>query len=428
MFAYRDDVGTVEIKSRAEVDEPNGVTVTVPVSDVSEMRRAAAKLFAIWEPGTVEVNGKAPTYLPGTMLRINDQLYARFSIRERTDAFAGLSIVMGGIAYPVTPEMLVMAQRKCGPQAGEILRGLASPQSNRLDLLAFVPVGDVDITPSREDLRDTPRTIAAIARAVEDFHAQRHAAAQREVDAEPTPLEAKNRILALATFLPPVNAKTGAAWRGKRLPETIYPNFPEILLMPGTTVNRTRFDEAPSVTIYTDLADTLVITNVDAKGQKTVRRLANRYMTRHGLRRLYLAPDAEGEVDWLPYGPDAPLPSMTFDEWHEEAKQLPKVSVRREIQYTVLTDGKTEELPASERREWIDAGMRLYLRDSAYGNYMDQLILDAIGTDGMLVKLTGSQTEDAFFKRFKAAVTASAAVEKYAQSVIDNLTDTERLA
>lgn len=59
-----DGVGIIKILDTMATDEPNGVTVSIPVDsyDISSFRYKADQLFKFWKPGTVLVNGEEPEF------------------------------------------------------------------------------------------------------------------------------------------------------------------------------------------------------------------------------------------------------------------------------------------------------------------------------------------------------------------------------
>lgn len=431
VFALNNNgIGTVDIKGTAETDEPNGVTVSVPVDDADAMRQAAHRLFGTWEPGTVLVDGEAPRYVPDTMLQVTDQLYARRieHNHERTDPHNGLTIVMGGIPYPATAAIIEQAARATeNTQMQQAFTALADRRYNRLDLIAFVPVGGVDITPSREDLRDTPRTITALVGILTEYLAQYRAAAERAVSAEPTAMAAKTRASELSAFLPSMN--NGITWRGQWLPPKVFLPFPLIDLIVGNGGNnRTRFEDSPELWLHSSLSGTLVITGVDVQAARTVRRLANRFMSHHAVARLLLAPDEKGAVGWLAYGGDSPLPTMPFAEFKEQADTLKPVSTRDQATYHVVVNGSYGDWTHAELRAAAKDGRRLLLAPKQYTDSQVAFHKSAMGPNDVLVVLRGTQMHETFYARFKTAESAEPVIQTYAREILDAATDVERLA
>lgn len=134
-----DGVGVINILSTKYTGERNGVRVTVPVSymDVYAFREKAEEFFFYCREGVL-VDGEVPTNITQSDKHkaIDDDVFVRLGTSYYdNDSF----IVQGGVAYPVPT------------RDGEI------------PLVAFVPMGSIDFTPSREAIHHTPRTDETIA-------------------------------------------------------------------------------------------------------------------------------------------------------------------------------------------------------------------------------------------------------------------------
>lgn len=128
--------GMIKILDTAGTDEPNGVTVTIPVKaqDVNRFRNEAYDLYRFWEPGTVLVDGEAPIFERDAT---EDDGHLWIDPDIRVSKKAGQSyVVMGNVPYPFDfPD-------------------------HDFDhaVIAWVPMGTVDFTPSREALMTTSLT------------------------------------------------------------------------------------------------------------------------------------------------------------------------------------------------------------------------------------------------------------------------------
>lgn len=422
-------VGAVKIVSQTHTGTPNGVTISVAVDDATAMRRAAATLFSTWPPGTVLVDGEPPHYLPDTMLQINDTLYARHRAAQDTDERTGITLVMGGIPYQASEPMLRAAAKlaKSDKATRAVLDRFTNPRSQgSLHLLALVPIGDVDITPSREDLRDTPRTIAMLARITTDFVRQRAAAAKRVLDTEPTAMHASLRLTSLGKFLMDMTA-SGAFWRDQWLAPELSLPFLAIKLDTDRAVNRTESTLNPTVTLGTSFDNTVVITDVDDDARKTVKRLANRFMTHTGTGTLILAPNTEGKAGWFAYGGEAPIATLTFTDFKAKAVALPKVSATRTTTYHAYTASSRREMTCQEIADAVAVGCRVLYTPQPYSTAETQLATDALLPTDLLIILYGTQTEKALHKRFPQALAATPMIHEHARSVLASMTTQERL-
>lgn len=138
----RNDRGAAEmnIAMEYETDQENGVTVTIPIAseDVDSVRREAWDFATYASPGKIMIDGKINS-LPDHIEKIADNFYASSNITHHI-------VVMGNVAYKANlfPDNWV-------PWNGK-------------RIIAFVQMGEVDFTPSREELKYTNHTKATIAK------------------------------------------------------------------------------------------------------------------------------------------------------------------------------------------------------------------------------------------------------------------------
>lgn len=144
-------VGTVNITHRADTSDHNGVTVSIGINDTAPFEDAARRLFRTWPTGSVLVNGEPPASIYSAGLSVSDAVHLLPGTEE------GLYVVMGGVPYPVSDSLILAVLTNPTPRHAPI-RGLL----NRSSVYATVPIGAVDLAPSREALRDTERTITAL--------------------------------------------------------------------------------------------------------------------------------------------------------------------------------------------------------------------------------------------------------------------------
>lgn len=168
-----DGAGAVQVVHAEESDAPNGVEVQVPVKDVSRFRERAEWFFRFWESGTVLVDGEPPRPYEDaeSCLRLDPDVFLSDEIKEDI-------IFMGGVPYPVKREY-AHGQRNVAlmPQRGfNVMHRV----------VARVPIGAVDFTPSRENLHYTKRTLEVIDTARAFVEERFHRMAQAFVDEQPT--------------------------------------------------------------------------------------------------------------------------------------------------------------------------------------------------------------------------------------------------
>ena len=124
-----DGAGSMTIVASYATDEASGVEVVVPAKGDNTFADTAADFFRFWESGTVLVNGKEPVEIEG--LQVTDDILVSNNIESSY-------IVMGNVAYPFTTY-------------------------ERYNIVARVPIGAVQFTPSREALQMTDKTVQVIA-------------------------------------------------------------------------------------------------------------------------------------------------------------------------------------------------------------------------------------------------------------------------
>lgn len=139
-----DGSGAIQIIDTAATDEPNGVEIRVPVADVQSFRRTAEHFYSFWDPGTVLVDGVAPTCVWENTSNI--QLDPDVVVMVGNTSY----LVMGQVPYPVERDKLEFDN-----VAGSCL-------------VLRMPIGSIDFTPNREALNYSKRTIEAV-EAVDEF-------------------------------------------------------------------------------------------------------------------------------------------------------------------------------------------------------------------------------------------------------------------
>lgn len=144
-----DGTGSMTIVASYATDEASGVEVVVPVKGDNTFVDTAKGFFRFWESGTVLVDGKEPVEIEG--LQVTDDILV-------SDKINSSYIVMGNVAYPFSTY-------------------------ERYHIVARVPIGAVQFTPSREALQMTEKTRAVIDDVKERAEEGKLVAVQALVDA-----------------------------------------------------------------------------------------------------------------------------------------------------------------------------------------------------------------------------------------------------
>lgn len=199
--------GTIRIVDTSATTEDNGVQVQVPVTDVSSFVSTAEGFYRYWKPGTVLVNGEAPNHPEGEWID-PDVLVTKGS----QDI-----VVMGGVPYPV-------------PNHESISRGMTG------SVIAYVPMGSVCFTPSREALNfDTAGLTRSTLRTAREFVAERtNLVALKQVEQAATGSEAHR----LVTGWRSVGKNLSFVWGARKVPAALKAKA--IIYTPGGTGSRGR--------------------------------------------------------------------------------------------------------------------------------------------------------------------------------------------
>lgn len=142
-----DGTGVMELVSSEYTSDGNGVSISVPVNNVSSMVEKAASFFRFWKTGTVLVDGVAPVAING--VSITDNIILTSSLDHDI-------IVMGNVPYRVSNQHTIVESSSRWSWKG-------------YGVVAWVPIGTVAFTPNREDLRYTDATTLAIKKLRHEF-------------------------------------------------------------------------------------------------------------------------------------------------------------------------------------------------------------------------------------------------------------------
>lgn len=167
VYRVEDGTGVMEVLFQNKTNEPNGVEVIIPVRFSTTFEQKVTEFFKYWTYGTVLLNGKHPEFLPKGKQIGDSQIYLMpGNDKDR--------IVMGNVAYPV--------------DSG--LSGNFGGYYKNFHTVAFVPIGSINFTPSREQLHYTPRTNECLRNLRTEFAAQANKTVQRDIDAQTSNAEA----------------------------------------------------------------------------------------------------------------------------------------------------------------------------------------------------------------------------------------------
>ena len=191
----RDDDGIpwVTVADKRPTDEPNGVTITIPVNDVDEFCETAEFFFGFWDPEIVRVNGEKPTshWMEEGAVVLDNGVFL-------TPHLDYDYVVMGNIPYPL--------------EAKHNIRG-----NKNLRAVAYVEMGSVKYSPSRESLEYNALTHETLNTAREWIGPAIAVKAQEQINAATSLGEAHT----LATYWRealPQNIARKLTYRNERIP------------------------------------------------------------------------------------------------------------------------------------------------------------------------------------------------------------------
>lgn len=434
--------GTVAILDHKETAEASGVTVSISVDDPGAVQRAARTVFSTWQPGTVLVNGRRPRSVLDSPLKIADGIYLADGPDRDAGTWgeAGLIVVMGNIGYPVSPALRDKLSRRISANDYTAVT-LLHAQRGGPRVFAFVDIGDVDIAPSREDMRDTPRTLARLARIAADYRRGIAATVQREIGSAPTLTAAARTATALARR-PHLSQAAGRhaalSWHGQPIAFCQEVPYPASVFRPDW--NRCEHEREPW-RLYRDDRDldaTLVITDVPEHKQESAMRAARAFLAGHpDYHRVVFTPPGAQPAGWFAFCQPDTFPAMPFTEYLAEARRRNPAApaagrLPQATRYTVTgPDGTNGELTA---QEIAARGLPVVVTDRRENQLTEWALhfrpfARAVRDGVTIVRLAGGQTRSALQRRLGAGVTVSTLSEHasaVAAGIAASLTDQDR--
>jgi hypothetical protein len=234
-----DGAGSMTVIEENLTVEPNGVEIIIPTKTYNSIQEKAENFFKYWKSGTVLLNGEDPTGIEG--MRISDSLIIKKNDRYYTREHI---VVMGGVPYKVN-------------DAYFNLDNLNTSYS----VIAYVNIGDVNFTPSREDLQYTRKTKATLDALKDQITQSLVAVAQADVDTAATPVEAFKKAFEWQNIIK--GQKVAFSYKKQDIPESIdAPAGERIIVAPRDSHKLNSASRYPSLTAET-LVDGLLIHGYD---------------------------------------------------------------------------------------------------------------------------------------------------------------------
>ena len=389
--------------------------VSIPVPQVEPVRVAARRFFATWPPGSVLVDGGSPgSVRDGALLDCPGVVLAAPDCPVAED---GWHVVMGGVAYRLPTSLLTRAAR-----SAEQARTLTSCRALRRVYLT-VPVGGVDITPSREALRDTDRTVRAVRVGLAALPGRVLSVVQQAIgDAADLPAAAwAAGRYADRLDLAPLLAWDRLTHAGQPIPPTAHVPLPTFCLGPRGRRGARPVQADTSLTVPIRHLDRVLVVTGTPKGTAT-HRPAHRYLLAHRdeLTWLVYTPDNSGVLGAFAFGPDRAVRTMSYRDLRERVDLLAPPDGRRETTYLTMVPG--QQPPATER----GAG---WLREQSqppvvldWPHYHSRLV-QRVFAGRPVVQLTGTQTLGGLVRRVPGAADGQPLLLAGARRMLAELTE-----
>ena len=206
---------SVDYLPERPTEDPNGVTVTIPVPNPYTFNEKVKKFFRYSDPSGVLINGEHPaTFRDGAEpLDINVPGVELFI--KRSDGWSsGLKYVaiMGDVGYEISNAQMLESLERTGLTDFDL-------DEVRTSLYFMVGIGDVDLTPNREGLRYTDKTKDFVDKVVKAYVESIRVTAQTLLDA----VEARDDLRRVWMTWSHVLGKqlTAQTWRGEPIVETV---------------------------------------------------------------------------------------------------------------------------------------------------------------------------------------------------------------
>lgn len=396
-----DGSGSMTIVSEYDTDEPSGVEVVIPAKGYNDFQEKAEYLFQFWPEGSVLVNGEEPKRLldDERVIELEKDLYV---VPE--DVLDQSVVIMGNVPYPFTND-----------------------DQRYFSVVAFVEMGAIQFTPSRESLQMTTRTKNVLADIGTKVANLKETAAQRIVDeatSKPEALKAALHASRLFRF----NGEL--KYKGKLIPTEIKVKDDAandyLVVKVKTTYYRERSISAESRIPTSVFPNSLFFTGFTNKGVNPTQREKIAYYLREN------NIDTEGVTQYVL------LDELPFSTWVDKSRVIDWEKVKA---IKLPKDGQTQggrpvgaydvTKPGSSYSEVVEAKDLVGVKDLFWFPYQG-------GLDSNLIKLIRAEKPLAHFVRLKENRVAKFertfpqakrlrdAAREIAQTWFDNLSETKR--
>lgn len=441
-----DGVGVVDTLLRASTDEPNGVEISIPVTDAATMVREAQGFFSVWKPGTVLVNGQEPENIWDSAIKVSEGVYlldneamTRCGMRSHYGA-----IVMGSVPYPMDMTNMQQITRAINPRFPNYTERL----------LIEVGIGEVEITPSREALNYSARTHEALSRRMQGFFDNIATVASKQVEDANTPSEAAQRALFWRSkgWLGALDLK----WNDREVPANLTFETPVSIIQFGEG-QRTTTDRAKTSLPMSGLNRfSYVISGIDTEEKAVrasrdirdyIRFVENGRTPQNGIAIYAPLGAALDSNPWLHDDRDGLFTQVTIDEVMEGARayrrsrraqrETTRGAAQTTMQYPVLdtTPGVTRRVSNRSVADILSSKQRIFYYESSTARFsVDHLsseparsfFMSLLPENSLMIVVEGNRTRSGLLRRIPQAVPVKTLYAQAAKKFVNSLSETER--
>lgn len=205
-----DGVGGLNFLPEKATDEANGVTVDIPIPDAGKMVRASEDMFSGWPLGSVLINGAAPKFSIHDTAQSNKIADAGWTaVSPERWGNTVVKAFIGPVLYTIELNE-AFNDYSTRQEALGIINGFRST-----DVYLNLPIGSVELTPSRENLvyNDISRT--GILAALDEFNRQYTISIETELNK----IEDRTKAFGfIANHVRNGAFPNGLSWKGESLP------------------------------------------------------------------------------------------------------------------------------------------------------------------------------------------------------------------
>lgn len=305
-------IGTASILSHNAVDFPDGTTVAVAVEDIDRMHEAVRRFVWGWRASDYILEN-APENMSFTSVfdesvRIGPVIWAENPTRVPLSTYNnhnryapnphGVLVLMGGVLYPLGQNI-------------EASTGWDRVKAAGGQFIINADIGDVEIVPSREGVRDSEKTIEFLESAFGSFLHALTSKYERDITEQKSLYEAALYVGKSQRLLSALNLIDHFLWHGNRILSTAKIELESFHYDaskdrfskhngPYTFVLFSRDTLYPKDKSERSIGKTLVITHIpEDESPARVRTRMKGYCQEQNYERVLLAPDENFQFGWF---------------------------------------------------------------------------------------------------------------------------------